>query len=36
MVLCIGRMYFYFATYMTLFGSLLYSKNIAYKYVNHT
>jgi hypothetical protein len=32
MILCISRIYFYSVTYMTLFVSLIYSKNVAHKY----
>jgi hypothetical protein len=32
-ILCINRIYFYSANYKTLFDSLLYSKNIAHKYL---
>jgi hypothetical protein len=33
MILFIYRIYFYSITYMTLFNSLLYRKNIAHKYL---
>jgi hypothetical protein len=33
MILCISRICFYCVTYMTFFIPLLYSKNVAYKYV---
>jgi hypothetical protein len=35
MILYISRIYFYSVTYMTLFLSLLYIKNIAHKYLRH-
>jgi hypothetical protein len=35
MALCISRICFYSVTYMTLFVSQLYSKNVAYKYLRH-
>jgi hypothetical protein len=35
MILCINRIGFYSVTYMTLFVSLLYSKNVAHKYLRH-
>jgi hypothetical protein len=33
MILCISRICFYSVTYMTLFVSLIYSKNVAHKYL---
>jgi hypothetical protein len=33
--LCINGICFYSATYKTLIGSLLYSKNVAHKYLSH-
>jgi hypothetical protein len=35
MILCFSRIYLYFVTYMTLFVSLLYSKNVAHKHLRH-
>jgi hypothetical protein len=35
MILCISRICFYSVTYMTIFVTLLYSKNIAHKYLRH-
>jgi hypothetical protein len=36
MILCISRIFLYSVTYMTLFVSLLYSKNVfIYKYLRH-
>jgi hypothetical protein len=35
MVLYSSRICFYYVTYVTLFVSLLYSKNIAHKYLRH-
>jgi hypothetical protein len=35
MILCISRIDFYSVTYMALFVSLLYSKNVAHKYLRH-
>jgi hypothetical protein len=35
MILYMSRICFYSVTYMTLFVSLLYSKNVAYKYLVH-
>jgi hypothetical protein len=35
MILYISGICFYSVTYMTLFVSLLYGKNIAYKYLQH-
>jgi hypothetical protein len=35
MILCITRICFYSVTYMTLFVSLLYNKNVAHKYLRH-
>jgi hypothetical protein len=35
MILCINRICFYYVSYMTLFISLLYSKNVAHKYLRH-
>jgi hypothetical protein len=35
MILCISRICFYYVTYMTLFVSLLYSKNVVHKYLRH-
>jgi hypothetical protein len=35
MILCITRIYFYAVTYKTIFDSLLYSKNVAHKYLQH-
>jgi hypothetical protein len=35
MILCMSRICFYLVTYMTLFVPLLYSKNVAYKYLGH-
>jgi hypothetical protein len=35
MILYISRIYFYSGTYMTLFVSLIYSKNITHKYLRH-
>jgi hypothetical protein len=35
MILCINKICFYYATYKTFFGSILYAKNIAHKYVSH-
>jgi hypothetical protein len=35
MILYISRICFYSVIYMALFVSLLYSKNVAYKYLRH-
>jgi hypothetical protein len=35
MILCISRIYFYSATYRTLFDSLKNSKNVAHKYLEY-
>jgi hypothetical protein len=35
MILYISRICFYSLTYVTLFVSLLYSKNVAHKYFRH-
>jgi hypothetical protein len=35
MILCISRICFYFVTYMIVFVSLLYNKNVAHKYLRH-
>jgi hypothetical protein len=35
MILCISKICFYYVTYMTLFVTLLYSKNVAHKYPRH-
>jgi hypothetical protein len=35
MIVCINKICFYLVTYMTLFVSLLYSKNITHKYLYH-
>jgi hypothetical protein len=35
MILCISRIRFYSVTYMALLVSLLYSKNVAHKYLRH-
>jgi hypothetical protein len=35
MILCISIIDLYSVTYMTLFVSLLYSKNVAHKYLRH-
>jgi hypothetical protein len=35
MILCMSRICFYFVTYMTLSVPLLYSKNVAHKYLGH-
>jgi hypothetical protein len=35
MILCMSRICFYSVNYMTLFVPLLYSKNIAHKYLGH-
>jgi hypothetical protein len=35
MILCISRIFFYSVNYMTLFVSLIYSKNVAHKYIRH-
>jgi hypothetical protein len=35
MILCMSRICFYSVTYMTLFVPLLWSKNIAHKYIGH-
>jgi hypothetical protein len=35
MILYISRIDFYSVTYMTLFVSLLYSKSVAHKYLQH-
>jgi hypothetical protein len=35
MILYISRIYFYSVTYMTLFVSLIYNKNVAHKYLKH-
>jgi hypothetical protein len=34
-ILCISKICFYSITYMTLFVSLLYIKNVAHKYLRH-
>jgi hypothetical protein len=35
MILCITIIYFYAVTYKTIFDSLFYRKNVAYKYLKH-
>jgi hypothetical protein len=35
MILCISKICFYSATYMTPFDSLIYNKNVAHKYLRH-
>jgi hypothetical protein len=35
MILCINEICLYSATYKTIFGSLLYGKIVAHKYLSH-